>query len=179
MLKLPVLSIKELALEWKLEDEEIETILHHGIFMCVHISKADNYLYILDGMVLRPIAHFKFFDRYIQLNGFSASHIDIEDNDVETVIHTINLILLTDITLQYGNLNYYDYIVGLLEDYRTMNTLYEGNSTIHVANANERYKTTLSRVLEDTKNLIEEIKGVISQSERDYPLEFGLEMLKK
>lgn len=61
MLKLPVLSIKELALGWELEDEEIETILHHGIFMCVHV---DDYLYILDGMVLRPIAHFEFYHLY-------------------------------------------------------------------------------------------------------------------
>ena len=179
MLKLPVLSIKELALEWKLEDEEIETILHHGIFMCVHISRGDDFMYILDGMVLRPIAHFEFCDRYIYLNGFNVSHIDIEDNDVETVIHTINLILLTDITLQYGNLNYYDYIVCLLDDYHIMNTLYESGSSLRVDTANERYKTALSKVLEDTKKLIEEIKAIIYQSERDYPLEFGLEMLKK
>jgi hypothetical protein len=179
MLKLPVLSIKELALEWKLENKKIETILHHGIFMCVHLSRDDDFVYILDGMVLRPIAHCEFYARYIHLNGFSVSHIDIEEDDIERVINTNYFAILIDSILQYGNLDYYAYIVCLLEDYRIMNTLYESKSNIHVSKGNERYKTALSRVLEDTKNLIEEIKGVISQSERDYPLEFGLEMLKK
>lgn len=179
MLKLPIKSIKELVSKWELENKEIETILHHGIFMCIHLSRGDDFVYILDGMVLRPIAYFEFYARYIHLNDFSVSHIDIEEDEIERIINTNHFDILIDSILQYGNLNYYAYIVCLLEDYRIMNTLYESNSSIHVANANERFKTNLSKVLEDTKKLIEEIKATIYQSERDYPLEFGLEMLKK
>lgn len=146
--------------------------------MCIHLSRGDDFVYILDGMVLRPIAHFEFYARYIHLNGFSVSHIDIEEDEIERIINTTHFDLLTDSILEYGNQNYYDYIVCLMEDYRIRNTLYESDSSIHVANANERYKTGLSKVLEDTKKLIEEIKAVIYPSERDYPLEFGLEMLK-
>jgi hypothetical protein len=175
MLKIPLFKIEKLVLSW--EDFEIKSILFHGIFLCIHLSEGieGECIYLLDGMIIKPVACYNLGSRYITVENFDVSHITIEDDELERVIHITKYELLEDLMLRYPS--YYSYIKDLIKDYYILNTLEENFLSDTCLNeTNEKYKYSLIKIHEDTTELVERIKGVITDSESNYHIEFKVMM---
>lgn len=170
MLRIPLIEIEKLVLSWK--DFEIKSVLFHGIFMCVHLSEGieGECIYLVDGMAITPVACYDFGYKYVTVEYFDVSHITIEDDELERVIHITKYELLEDSLLKYPS--YYFYIGDLIKDYYILNTLEESFLSCYLNEANEKYKDDLIKIHKDTTKLIKKIKGVIADSEINYPTKF-------
>lgn len=170
MLRIPLLELNKLMLSW--EDFEVKNVLLHGIFICVHLSESieGECIYLIDGIVIKPVACYDLGYKYITLQNFDVSHITIEEDELERIIHITAYELLED--LRYPD--YYSYIENLIKDYYILNTLKESllSDTYLLYGINERYKDDLIKIQENTKELIGRIKSVITDSESNYPTEF-------
>jgi hypothetical protein len=175
MLRIPLIKIEKLILSWK--DFEIKTILDHGIFICVHLAEGieGESIYLVDGITVTPVACYDFGYRYITIEYFDVSHITIEEDELERIIHITEYELLEDSLLKYPS--YYSYIRNLIKDYYILNTLEENLLSDTCLNeTNKEYKNSLIKIHKDTTELIERIKGVITDSESNYHIEFKVMM---
>ena len=173
MLKIPLIEIEKLVLSWK--DFEIKSVLFHGIFLCVHLAEdiEGEFIYLIDGMTITPVACYDFGYRYITIEYFDVSHITIEEDELERVIHITEYELLEDSLLRYPS--YYSYIRDLIKDYYILNNL-EKNlvSDTCLSETNEMYKDDLIKIHKDTTELIKRINGVIADLESNYLIEFKM-----
>lgn len=170
MLKIPLFKIEKLVLSW--ENFKIKNVLFHEIFICVHLEKGieGECIYLLDGITVTPVACYDFGYKYVTVEYFDVSHITIEDDELERVIHITKYELLEDSLLMYPS--YYSYIKDLIKDYYILNTLEENFLSCYLNETNEKYKDDLIKIHKDTTELIKRIKGVIADSEINYPIEF-------
>ena len=195
MLKLPLRLINELMYSWKYFN--VTNTKHKGIFICVHLCSkrySKESLYLIDCLALTPVGCYDFYDRYITLQNFSVSHIDIEDDEIERIVTITNSALLTGSIIYGGpkthdgklsdvNLYYYTYIKKLIEDYFIMNTLYKSYSDIHDSIPQNSLDVTTHRVkldnlLDGIQTFVKEMEGVISTSESNYPVAYAQRILQ-